>query len=48
MSRSVVETDERIQIWEGLYGAARDGLLLSDRQARVGTSLASRVAGATP
>lgn len=40
--------DERIQTWEQRYGIARDGLLLSDRQARVGTPLASRVSGSTP
>lgn len=40
--------DERLQVWEAKYSIARDGLLLSDRQARVGTPLVSRVAGATP
>lgn len=41
-------SDERLQVWETLYGNARDGILLSDRQGRVGTPLASRVAGGTP
>jgi hypothetical protein len=47
-SSPFLASDERIQTWEALYGAARDGLLISDRQARVGTALTSRVQGATP
>jgi hypothetical protein len=47
-SAPFLASDERIQVWETLYGAARDGLLISDRQGRVGTSLTSRVQGATP
>jgi hypothetical protein len=47
-SAPLLVADERIQTWEVLYGAARDGLLLSDRQSRVGVSLVSRVVGATP
>jgi hypothetical protein len=47
-SAPFLASDERIQVWDTLYGTARDGLLLSDRQARVGTPLASRVAGAIP
>jgi len=47
-SAPFLAADERIQTWETLYGVARDGLLLSDRQGRVGTSLGSRVSGAMP
>jgi len=47
-SAPFLASDERIQVWDTMYGAARDGLLLSDRQARVGTALTSRVQGATP
>jgi hypothetical protein len=47
-SAPFLASDERLQVWEMLYSAARDGLLLSDRQGRYGTALASRVAGATP
>jgi hypothetical protein len=47
-SAPFLASDERIQTWELLYGGARDGLLLSDRQARVGTPLFSRVTGSTP
>ena len=47
-SAPLLVADERIQVWEMLYGAARDGLLLSDRQSRVGVSLVSRVVGAMP
>jgi hypothetical protein len=47
-SAPFLTSDERLQTWEQLYGTARDGLLLSDRQARVGTPLFSRVTGGTP
>ena len=47
-SAPFLASDERLQVWDTMYGTVRDGLLLSDRQARVGTPLASRVAGATP
>ena len=47
-SAPFLSMDERIQTWEGRYGMARDGLLLSDRQSRVGSPLASRVSGSTP
>lgn len=47
-SAPFLASDERLQVWETLYGIARDGLLLSDRQGRVGTPLASRLSGATP
>jgi hypothetical protein len=47
-SAPFLTSDERLQTWEQLYGTARDGLLLSDRQARVGTPLFSRVTGAMP
>jgi hypothetical protein len=47
-SAPFLASDERIQVWELLYSSARDGLLLSDRQGRVGTPLVSRISGATP
>jgi hypothetical protein len=47
-SAPFLASDERLQVWDTLYGTARDGILLSDRQGRVGTPLASRVSGAIP
>jgi hypothetical protein len=47
-SAPFLASDERLQTWEVLYGAARDGLLLSDRQGRVGTPLVSRLSGDVP
>jgi hypothetical protein len=47
-SAPFLASDERIQTWDTLYATARDGLLLSDRQARVGTPLYSRVTGSMP
>jgi hypothetical protein len=47
-SAPFLASDERVQVWETLYGVARDGLLLSDRQSRYGTPLVSRISGATP
>jgi len=40
--------DERVQMWEALYAAARDGLNRSSRESRRGGPLVSRVHGATP
>jgi hypothetical protein len=47
-SAPFLASDERVQVWETLYGIARDGLLLSDRQSRYGTPLVSRLSGASP
>ena len=47
-SAPFLASDERLQVWEQLYGTARDGLLLSDRQSRFGTPLVSRLSGAIP
>jgi hypothetical protein len=47
-SAPFLASDERLQVWETLYGTARDGLLLSDRQSRYGTPLFSRTSGAAP
>lgn len=40
--------DERVPVWEQKYGEARDGLLISDRKARSGSPLYSRLVGSTP
>ena len=47
-SAPFLAADERLQVWETLYGIARDGLLISDRQSRVGTPLYSRTVGSSP
>jgi hypothetical protein len=47
-SAPFLTADERIETWNTLYGVARDGLILTDRQSRVGSPLASRVSGSTP
>jgi hypothetical protein len=47
-SAPFLASDERLQVWEQMYGVARDGLLLSDRQSRYGTPLFSRISGGTP
>lgn len=40
--------DDRIQVWNGLYEQASDGLKLADRRGRHSGAIASRVFGATP
>lgn len=41
--------DERLQVWEALYGNARDALNFTARQSRrAGSPLVARVRGATP
>lgn len=47
-SAPLLAADERIQTWETLYGIARDGLIITDRQSRIGSPLASRLPGSVP
>lgn len=47
-SAPFVMDDRRLETWGGLYRAARDGLMIADKQGRNIGPLVSRIVGATP